>query len=491
MKKTIYIVLISFVSGMGGSWFYQTKLQKSKIDVDHATVQSIAHQDSGQKNTPKSMTGNFTAAIESPTTKDQAFDPSTFILASKAGTPCVVYIKTITQNAYGSSWMDWFFGGGTGQSISSGSGVIYTQDGYIITNNHVVDDADKISVIIGKKAYDAALVGADPATDIAVLKIDADQLKAIKVGSSRDVEVGQWVIAIGNPFNLTSTVTAGIVSAKGRELNINKSIFPIESFIQTDAAINPGNSGGALVNLKGELVGINSAILSKTGTYAGYGFAVPSDIVKKVVDDIIKYGEVQKAFFGAEVMDIDSDIANKLDLDDLNGVVVSYLQKEGAAANADIRKGDIILKIDNTPVDSRSQFEEVLSYHSPGDKIQVVYKRNQKIISKSLTLTNKEGTTDKLKRTVFTSRKLGADLEKVSKVERNLLDIDYGVRILKVRNGLIRQMELQEGFIITSINQIAIKDPETLTDILTKVRGRVYLQGVNKRGQKEMYRYYF
>jgi S1-C subfamily serine protease len=387
--------------------------------------------------------------------------------------------------------MDWFFGNGVGQSISSGSGVIYSADGYIITNNHVVQDANSIEVIIGKKTYEASLVGDDPSTDLAVLKIDKTDLPNIKVASSRNVEIGDWVLAVGNPFNLTSTVTAGIVSAKGRELNITKSMFPIESFIQTDAAINPGNSGGALVNLEGELVGINTAILSKTGSYAGYGFAVPSDIVKKVVDDIIRYGEVQKAFIGAEVLDINSEIAGKLNTDDYSGVVVSYVQEDGAAAKIDIQKGDIILKLDNQVINSRSQFEEILSYNSPGDKISVVYKRDQKIISNTTTLTNKEGTTGLLKKEVFTSRSLGADFEKVSKVERNLLNIEHGVRIMKVRSGLISQMELSEGFIITYINKVPIKDPETLADILTKIRGRVYVEGIGKRGGKEIHRYYF
>jgi len=324
-----------------------------------------------------------------------------------------------------------------------------------------------------------------------VLKIDEKNLPNIQVSSSHDVQIGDWVLAVGNPFNLTSTVTAGIVSAKGRELHISNDMFPIESFIQTDAAINPGNSGGALVNLEGQLIGINSAILSKTGSYAGYGFAVPSDIVKKVVDDIIKYGEVQKAFFGAEVADINSDIAARLNTEDFSGVVISRIQADGAAAKIDLRKDDIILKLDNEVIDSRSQFEEILSYKSPGDKVSVVYKRNQKIISNTTSLTNKEGTTEILKRQVFTSRSLGAEFEKISKVERDRLQTEQGVRVTKVYQGLIAQMGLSEGFIITYINKVPINDPETLADILTKIRGRVYLEGINKQGRKEMYRYYF
>ncbi len=495
MRKTIFIILIGFASGIGGAWFYGNYFN-SISQTDLPEQMPVVNEDlDDHESKPGRLLVKDEAANEHQVTEvpksTSILRPADFIQASKASTQSVVYIKTISQNRYGSTWMDYFFGEGASQSISSGSGVIYSEDGYVITNNHVVNDADRIEVIIGKMTYEATLVGADPSSDIAVLKVESDELPAIRFGSSRNVEVGEWVIAVGNPFNLTSTVTAGIVSAKGRELNIMKSIFPIESFIQTDAAINPGNSGGALVNLEGELIGINTAILSKTGSYAGYGFAVPSDIVKKVVDDIILYGEVQKAFIGAEVLDINADIAKKIGTDDYSGVVISYVQDDGAASKIGIQKGDILLKIENEPIESRSQFEEILSYHSPGDKISLVYKRNQKITSNNITLTNKEGTTALLKREIYTSRSLGADFEKVSKVERNLLNIEHGVRVLKVRSGLISQMDIEEGFIITDINKVPIKDPETLTDILTKIRGRVYVEGVNKRGRKEIHRYYF
>jgi serine protease Do len=490
MNKTLLTVIVSFAAGIGGSFFYNSYLINGPSD-GKANEFTISHAEGAKSDLYPSNT-SLPAEVNVRSDKSgEWLKPGDFVQASKMSTQSVVYIKTISQNNYGSSWMDWFFGNGAGQSISSGSGVIYSSDGFIITNSHVVRDADNIEVILGKRTYEATLVGDDPSTDLAVLKVDGKNLPNIKVGSSRNVETGEWVLAVGNPFNLTSTVTAGIVSAKGRELNIMKSMFPIESFIQTDAAINPGNSGGALVNLEGELIGINTAILSKTGSYAGYGFAVPSDIVKKVVDDIIEYGEVQKAFFGAEVLDINSEIAGKIGTDDYSGVVVSYVQEDGAAADIDLQKGDIILKLDNELVNSRSQFEEILSYNSPGDKINVVFKRNSKIISNTVTLTNKEGTTELLKREVFTYKSLGADFEKVSKVERNLLNIEHGVRIIEVRNGLISQMNLGEGFIITHINKVAIKDPETLADILTKIQGRVYVQGVSKRGRKEIHRYYF
>ncbi len=484
-------MFLGFAGGIGGGYFYHSYLKTEM--PDHATELAVTKYDDNNKYVSATLAIPYEGSEKHSVKEDATslIKPADFVEASKVSTQSVVYIKTVSQNNYGSTWMEWFFGNGTGQAISSGSGVIYTNDGYIITNNHVVKDADNIEVIIGKKTYEATVVGEDASTDLAVLKIDAAALSSIKVASSRNVEIGEWVLAVGNPFNLTSTVTAGIVSAKGRELNITKTMFPLESFIQTDAAINPGNSGGALVNLNGELIGINTAILSKTGSYAGYGFAVPSDIVKKVVDDIIRHGEVQKAFFGAEVLDINSEIANKIGTDDYSGVVVSYVQEDGAASKIDIRKGDIILKLNNELINSRSHFEEILSYNSPGDKVSVVFKRDQKIINSSVTLTNKEGTTELLKKEVFTSRTLGADFEKVSKVERNLLNIEHGVRINKVRSGLISQMNLSEGFIITHINKVPIKDPETLADILTKIRGRVYVEGVSKRGRKEIHRYFF
>ncbi len=498
MQKSLFIILAGFIAGIAGSYVYdQLKpIIVAKTDPQTLIIANMEKVDKEQ-NIPASLDNQKQPPTSSGNIiRERSLIPGSedFIKASKNSRSSVVYIKNISRTSYGRSWMDWFFNqGGVGQAIiSSGSGVIYSSDGYIITNNHVINDADRIQVVVRKKTYEAILVGTDPSSDIAVLKIDAKGLPSIRIGNSTGLQVGEWVLAVGNPFNLTSTVTAGIVSAKGRTLGIIRNEnFPIESFIQTDAAINPGNSGGALVNLQGELVGINTALLSRTGSYAGYGFAVPSDIVSKVVDDIIQYGEVQKAFLGADVIDINSDIVERLQLDSYSGVVVSYVQKDGAAGMAGMQKGDILLKIDNRSIDNHGQYDEIISYHSPGDKVNIMFKRNNKTIIKTVVLTNKEGTTKLLKREIYKSRTLGADMEKVSKVERDLLNIKNGVRILKVHNGLIRQMELEEGFIIVQINRIPIRDPETLTDILTKIRGRVQIEGVNKRGKREYYRYYF
>ncbi|WP_185153629.1 S1C family serine protease [Fulvivirga lutimaris] len=484
MRKTVLYILVSFFAGLGGAYTYdQLKVDQNKQnEVQSTPVVNFASNNSTSTPLPS-------RDISSSLSED-------FVGASQASTKSVVYIKNISERSYGRSYLDYIFDRDPGSQtqISSGSGVIFSADGYIVSNNHVVQDADKLQVVYNKKVYDAKLIGTDPSTDLSVLKIEDNNLPAITIGSSKSLNVGEWVIAVGNPFNLTSTVTAGIVSAKGREINILQGKFPIESFIQTDAAINPGNSGGALVNKNGELVGINTAILSKTGSYAGYGFAVPVDIVKKIVTDIIEYGEVQKAFFGGEVVDFDATIAERLDInvdqDNINGVLLSYVQKEGTAEKSGLKEGDIIVKFNDHVVDSRSQFEEELSYHSPGDKVVITYEREGRTANANLVLTNREGTTSILKREIYTSESLGAKFETVPKVERDLINIDYGVRVFNIDNGLIKRIGISEDFIITDINRNAIKDPERLVDILEKIRGRVVIEGVNSKGRQGYYSFY-
>ena len=415
-----------------------------------------------------------------------------FVEAARRSTTSVVFVKTLSGDQQSpTSYFDLLFGGRSGPVASSGSGVIYAEDGYIVTNNHVVEGAKIVEVVHERRTYKAAVVGTDPSTDLAVLKIEASALPAITLGRSSAVAVGEWVLAVGNPFNLTSTVTAGIVSAKGREISFGKGLFPLESFIQTDAAINPGNSGGALVNSRGELIGINTAILSQTGSYAGYGFAVPVDVVRKVVEDLIQYGEVQKAFIGAEVIDLDVNKAVELNVKAERGVVVSHVAQEGAAARAGLKAGDVIVRINEIPVESRGQFDEIISYYSPGDNVALHYVRRNQPQKATLTLTNREGSTSILRREVFTSESLGADLEKVSKVERDVLNIQQGVRVTNIRRGFMRRLGLQEGFVITSINDTPINDPEKLVNILSKLRGRVIIEGVNTKGVKGYYQYYF
>jgi len=489
MKSLLKTIVTGFFAGIFGAFVYQQFMHERLSGKQDLILTENELETKIEHKLIKNDLGH--APPQSPKSATHVNDIDVdFVRASKRSTPSVVFVKTKSER-YASTWMEWFFGERSGQNISTGSGVIYSSDGYVITNHHVIDGSQEIEVMVGKRPYPATLQGTDPSTDIAVLKIEAKNLPDIKFGSSKALEVGESVLAVGNPFNLTSTVTAGIVSAKGRELNILDSNFPIESFIQTDAAINPGNSGGALVNRQGELVGINTAILSRTGSYAGYGFAVPSDIVRKIVDDIIQYGMVQKAFFGGEVFDINSEIAKKLDINNYDGVVLGYLQEGGAADEAGLEKGDIILSINDEEVNTKSEFEELLSYRSPGDVIRIQYKRDKKVGTATIELTNKEGTTELLKRELFTSKSLGADFEKVAKVERDLLNIKNGVRIVNVRNGFIRQMNLPEGFIVCYINKIPIETPEQLSDILERIKGRVLIEGVNKNGKWDYYRYYF
>lgn len=471
MKKYGLIILVALISGLTGGFVFNYFYPKQEIFVNNTQYPSVGFASTGKANL-------------SQVNED-------FANASAISTPSVVYITTLSSRYDNSNWFDWYFNGRSSQSISSGSGVIFSNDGYIITNSHVINNAEKIEVIHEKKTYEARLVGKDPSTDLAVLKIDGQNLPAIKLGSSQNLRVGEWVLAVGNPFNLTSTVTAGIVSAKARNIHVVNSQFPIESFIQTDAAINPGNSGGALVNIKGELVGINTAILSQTGSYAGYGFAVPIDIVAKVVKDIIKYGEVQKAFFGADVTDINDAIAKELNLSDLTGVAVTYLEKDGAAEKSGILKGDIIIRLNDYNVLGKSHFDEFLSYFSPGDKIKVIFKRDGKVSEGTVVLTNREGTTEILRREIVNSEKLGADMETISKVEKSKYHIENGVRILNIKNGFFRRIGMDDGFIIMAINGRAVKSPSDVEALLQNARGKVTIEGIGTNGVRGYYSFFF
>lgn len=429
----------------------------------------------------------------------QAFQPKPestpdFSLAAERAMPAVVFIKTYIENQRPVSWMDHFFGRNPAQgrdAIGTGSGVIISKDGYIVTNNHVIHRADEVEVVLEKRTYPAKVVGTDPSSDLALLKIDAQNLSPVRFGTSADLRVGQWVVAVGNPFNLTSTVTAGIVSAKGRSIDIMGGQFPLESFIQTDAAINPGNSGGALVNTEGELIGINTAILSETGSYVGYGFAVPSDIVRKIVTDLREYGEVQKAFPGADFVEVNQKIADRFGLKEVDGVVITRVDEAGAAQKAGLQRGDLIRQFDGRPIHSRSDFDEQLSYHRPGDRVRLQVERDGKTFEKELVLTNLNGTTDLLQREFFASQTLGAILETVPLLERQHLEIASGVRIKDVGKGFLRRLGIREGFIVTRINNYPIETPEQFVQIMERIRGRVIIHGVNAEGERGYYSFYF
>ncbi len=492
MKKYFFLALVGFTTGFGGLYFglkmFESELTgkinelRSNNSVDPIVNDKFDRfQDSAE----------YFNVINSRKWSDIGENPD-FVKASEVSTSSVVFITTVSEYEYRTGTpFDWFFEPRSSQRIGSGSGVIFSNDGYIVTNNHVIEDADKIKVTIGKRTYPAQLVGRDPSTDLAVLKVEDGNLPSIPLGNSKEVKVGEWVLAVGNPFNLTSTVTAGIVSAKGRNINILQDKFPIESFIQTDAAINPGNSGGALVNQEGELIGINTAILSRTGSYAGYGFAVPVDIVKKVFNDIVKYGEVQKVFAGVDFIDIDSDLGDRLELKDLNGVLVGNIRAEGAAEKAGLKEGDVIKAINKEEIANKAEIEEYIANLYPGDEISLTVIRGNKTLEKRMVLLNRNGETGIIRREVFYSDFLGAEFEIVSKVERDLLRIENGVKIVDIDNsGYFSQFDLPEGFIITAINRRPIETPEELTDILGKIKGRLEIYGINENGRKVYYSYY-
>ncbi len=413
--------------------------------------------------------------------------PGSFTYAAEISTPSVVHIKAsatrqVRQQRLPSVFED-FFGGedffGQGsprsqQQQSSGSGVIISSDGYIATNNHVIEGAEELEVITSdNKSYSAKVIGTDPSTDIAVIKVEMSGLSAMTFGNSDNVRVGEWVLAVGNPFSLESTVTAGIVSAIGRDISILKNKMnqqyqqtgkvgesPIESFIQTDAAVNPGNSGGALVNLRGELIGINTAIASPNGAYAGYAFAVPSSIVKKVTTDIIKFGNVQRGYLGIVPVELNSKNAKELDLKISNGIYADDVPTEGGAYAAGIRKGDVILEVDGIAVTSEPKFRELIGRKRPGEKVKIVVDRNGSKKTFEATLRNLEGGQGVVKNTPATTAfsKMGVELEDLSAKDKEKIGVRNGVRVKKVygEGDIARSTDIKEGFVVTRVGDVRV-----------------------------------
>lgn len=468
--NTLKTVVVGFIAGLAGAYAFFSYQQEKMAREEKQTQYQVTDYSPNEVYRPN--------IIESDRPATATIDVD-FTVAAKKATPSVVYINSISKGAPVYSYWDLLFGGSGSQTqVSSGSGVIFSSDGYIVTNNHVIETAEQIKVIYNKKSYDAELIGTDPSTDLAVLKINETNLPAITIGSSKDISVGEWVVAVGNPFSLSSTVTAGIVSAKGRRINVVDDRFPIESFIQTDAAINPGNSGGALVNKNGELIGINTAILSRTGSYTGYAFAVPVDIAKKVVEDLVKHGVPQKAIFGGRVIEYDYENAQKYDLNtnvkEFKGVLIGKVDKSGAAASAGLQEGDIITKINNADINTESAFEEELSYRYPGDKVTITYVRNDKTNTTTLTLLNKNGDTSLVKRKIYSDKNIGASLEAV----------DYGVKVFKISDGIFKKLGLQENYTIVYINRQRVKDPQDVIEFFSKYKGRVYMVGLNSSRQE-------
>ncbi len=421
-----------------------------------------------------------------------------FTTAAEKTVHAVVHIKT--QYTYKNSYYDQYFGYdpffnffqrpyGNQTFQAAGSGVLVSDNGYIVTNNHVVSDASLIEVTLNdKRTYTAKLVGSDLGTDLALIKIEETNLPYISYGNSDIVKVGEWVLAVGNPFNLTSTVTAGIVSAKARDINILGDKTSVESFIQTDAAVNPGNSGGALVNVNGELVGINAAIASNTGSYTGYSFAIPSNIVRKVIADIIEFGQVQRAFMGINFSDIDSKLAKEKGIKEIKGVYVVSVYEKSASEKAGIERGDIITKIDGTALNSQSELKEVLIRHRPGDKIEVTLVHNNIERNVSVTLENREGGTVILPPGAGSNIKmLGATFTDISDDEKNRLGLDAGVKISKLEKGKLSSAGIKENFIITSIDNKPVKTADDVNKYLSNKKGGTLIEGVYTNGMQAYY----
>jgi Do/DeqQ family serine protease len=428
--------------------------------------------------------------------------PVDFVSAAESTINSVVHVTTkVVQTTFQRDpFQEFFYGPGAGgrefkqYGAAAGSGVIISSEGYIVTNNHVIADASEIEVTLNDHSkYTAKLVGSDPSTDIAVLKIEGSKpFSPIILGNSDDVKIGEWVLAVGNPFNLTSTVTAGIVSAKARNINLignnsDKSIVPIESFIQTDAAVNPGNSGGALVNTKGELIGINTAIASETGSYTGYSFAVPINLVQKVMRDIIDYGIVQRGFLGVQISDINQEIKEKNNLPNLKGVYISKIIEEGSADKAGLKEGDVILKVGNKEVNSSAELQEEIGKRMPGDKLIItIRKKEGNEITKELILRNQDGETGITSKDELNKNSaLGATFVELTEKEKKALNISYGVKVKTITTGKLKSIGLVVGSIITKVNNEQIDNVEQLTAKLNGSNRGILLEIMTESGIKD------
>lgn len=492
-KNVLFVIFISAATAIGSVWGF-SKYQQ---------MQTAGIQPAGK------LPANYASFYDKSTAPAGALD---FTAASASATPAVVHIKVETKSRKvtnnlpsnpfgdlfggGNSPFGDFFGGPRVQTIpgerASGSGVIISDDGYIVTNNHVVANADKITVTTSdKKTYKARVIGTDPSSDLAVVKIEATNLPYLVYGNSDDLKLGQWVIAIGYPFTLDVTVTAGIVSAKARDIGLgrsknNGSSTTIESYIQTDAAVNPGNSGGALINTNGQLIGINSAIASPTGSFTGYSFAIPVNIARKVVNDIIKYGAVQRGYIGISFMDI-TNLSDKqkeeLKISDFNtGLYVGGVSEDGAAKDAGLLKGDVITAINGKQVHNSGQLSAVMGDKKPGDKLNITYMRDGKEQKTSLVLKNSIGTYKQLTAEEASSKTLGADLKTLTPDQAQKYGIRGGVQVTNLKDGAFKKAKIQNGFIIVSINGQVVTKSEEVLKILKESTGLLQLRGIYPDG---------
>jgi len=423
--------------------------------------------------------------------------------AAEKSVHAVVHITTkVKAQSYGGGdnpLYDFFFGprGNSPQprgynqepeyNMGAGSGVIIGSEGYIVTNNHVIEDADNIEVVLNdSRKFTAKVIGRDPNTDIALVKIEAKELPYLVWGNSDAIKLGEWVLTVGNPFNLTSTVTAGIVSAKSRSIGIMSGQMPLESFIQTDAAVNPGNSGGALVNASGELVGINAAIASRTGSYSGYSFAIPSSIAHKVVDDLKQFGGVQRALLGVEMKPVDDDLAKEKNLGKIEGVYVVRITDEGAARQAGIKAGDVITAVNGNQVNAPQQLQEQIGKYRPGDKVAITIKRNGDLKQYDVVLRNTKGDTSIVKESFSV---LGAEFGPILEKDKERLKIDEGIQVINLSNGKLKEAGVKIGFIITDINKSSVSSVEDVQRVLSQSSNKkpILVEGVYPGGEWTYY----
>jgi len=446
--------------------------------------QQVVQGDTGGVNMPTVVPANYESDRVS------AAEKTDFTMIAEKSIHAVVHVKNISSTSSRSNSLMEFFYGDTGgterQIVGSGSGVIISSDGYIITNNHVIKGARKLEVTLNnKETYEAEVIGIDESTDIALLKIQKTDLPYLPFGDSDHLSVGEWVLAVGNPFNLTSTVTAGIVSAKARDINIMNNNKRIESFIQTDAAVNPGNSGGALVNTRGNLIGINTAISSQTGSYIGYSFAVPSNIAKKVIEDILEFGNVQRAYLGINYEELNSAKASEFGVESTEGVLITRVLDQGAAQEAGLMTNDIIVKMDNVKIAKFSDLQGYLGSKRPGDEVEVAILRNEVLKTLTLKLKNQFGKY-KFENSDFSEYFIG-HLEPISKSEANRYDIDYGVKIVNLKNEAIeRTYGVGNGDIILAVEDQKVSSAQEVDQLLKKHQNKDYfeLQILTKSGKQ-------
>ena len=485
MKRSMFFIAAlaaSALTGAASAYFVTNQKSEAEANAPHATTEFASD----------SVGSHFTAYDA------QNYPDLTY--AAENAVKAVVNIEKTEEVQYSRQsdpFFDFFFGPQGGGSMqpqerrSGGSGVIISEDGYIVTNNHVVENASKLRVKLNdNRVFDAKIIGTDPTTDVALIKIEGEKLPTIPFGSSDDLRLGEWVLAIGSPFDLQSTITAGIVSAKARQLNVIPNEFSIESFIQTDAAVNPGNSGGALVNTRGELVGINTVIKSSTGSYIGYSFAVPESIVKKVVIDLKEYGIVQRALLGISYRPVDQafidEMGEESGIKEIGGAYVASVDPEGAASAAGIRKGDVIMSINGVKINDRATLTEQIGKHRPNDKVKISVKRGDDMKHFEVVLRNKAGKAELIsKDDVDVEQSLGGKFAAVNERAMRELDIKGGLQVTQIKQGgLLAKARVREGFIITHINDRSVRSVNDLSKINEKITS---IDGIYPNGRSASY----